>query len=69
MDNAPTEVFLAAQSEMVKERAYHHPVVLFTKDHMDADKHVPVAILPPVRFIGDPTRQGITGSIKVSWYP
>ena len=36
---------------------------------MDADKPVPVVILPPVRFIGGPTRQGRTGSIHVSSDP
>ena len=44
-------------------------MVLFTKDNMGADKPVPVVILPPVRFIGGPTRQGRTGSIHVYWDP
>ena len=42
---------------MVKEGADHHPVVIFTKDNMDVDKPVPVVNLPPVRFIGGPSKQ------------
>ena len=34
---------------------------------MDADKPVLVVNLPPVRFIGDPTKQGITGNIQGAW--
>ena len=44
-------------------------MVLFTEDNMDADKPIPVVIIPPERFIGIPTRQGITGSIQGSWDP
>ena len=33
------------------------------------DKPVPVANIRPVRFIGSPTSQGITGSIHVYWDP
>ena len=36
---------------------------------MCADKPVPVVILPPVRFICGPTRQGRIGSIQGSWDP
>ena len=52
-----------------KKRANHQPVVLFKKENMDTDEPVPVAILPPMRFIGGHTRQGRTGSIQVSWDP
>ena len=52
---------------MVKERADHQPVVLFTKENLDADKAFPVVYLPPVRFIGGPTNQGITGNIQGAW--
>ena len=55
VDNSSTEVSLAANSAMVKERADHQPVVLFTNENMGADKTVPVVIIPPVRFIGGPT--------------
>ena len=48
---------------MLKEVADHQSVVLFTKDNIDSDKPVLVVNLPPVRFIGDPIRQGRTGSI------
>ena len=44
-------------------------MVLFTKENMGAYKPVPVVILPPVRFIGGPTRHGITGIIQLSWDP
>ena len=44
-------------------------MVLFKKDNMDADKPVTVAIIPPVRFTGSPTRLGIIRSIQVSWDP
>ena len=54
---------------MVKERANHLPAVLFTKYNMGADKPVLVIILPPVRFIGAPTRQGIIVSIQGDCYP
>ena len=54
--NAPTEVSLEEHSVMLKERAYHLPVVLFTKYNMDADKPVPVVNLPTVWFIGGLTR-------------
>ena len=69
MDNESTEISLAAQSAMVKKIADHQPVVLFTKYNMGADKPVLVIILPPVRFIGAPTRQVITGSKQGSWDP
>ena len=36
---------------------------------MDADKPVPVVDLPPVKFIGITTNQGITGNIQGDWYP
>ena len=36
---------------------------------MGADKTAPVVILPPVRFIGGPTRQGIKLSMQGSWDP
>ena len=49
---------------MVKERAYHHPVVLFTKDNAGADKPFTVVNLQHVRFIGGPSKQGITGNIQ-----
>ena len=60
---------MASHSEMVKERADHQPVVIFTKENMDADKPVSVAILPPLRFIGAPQRQVRTVIIKGSWNP
>ena len=67
VDNALTEVSLAENSAMVKERAEHQPVVLSTKYHLYADKPVPVVIIPRERFIGGPTRQGRTGSIQGYW--
>ena len=54
---------------MVKEGAYHHPVVLFTKYNMGAYKTVPVVNIPPVRFIGGPTKQVRSGNIQVSYDP
>ena len=56
MENASTEVILAAHSEIVKERVNHQPVLLFTKENMDADKPVLVVNIPPMGFIGGPTR-------------
>ena len=44
-------------------------MVLFKKDHIDSDIPGPVVILPPVRFIGAPRRQGRTGIIQGSWDP
>ena len=44
-------------------------MVLFTKENMVSDKPVPLVILPPVRFIGGPTRQVRTGRIQGSWDP
>ena len=38
MDNASTEVSLTSHSVTVKEREEHLPVILFTKDKIDADK-------------------------------
>ena len=52
---------------MVKERADHLPVVLFTKESMDADKPVPVAKFPPVRFIDVPIKQVRTGNVQGDW--
>ena len=69
MDNAPTEVSLASHPEMVKIRADHLIVFLFTIDNMDANKPVPVVKLPPVRFIGGTISQGITSIIQGSWDP
>ena len=64
MDNVSTEVSLVSHSVMVYEGADHQPVVIFTKYNMDADKPVPVVNIPPVMFIGAPTRQGRTLIIK-----
>ena len=36
---------------------------------MDADKPVQVVNIPPVRFIGGPSKQGIKGDIQGYWYP
>ena len=36
---------------------------------MDEDKTFPVLNLPPVRFIGGPSKQARTGNIQVAWYP
>ena len=54
---------------MLKEVAEHHPVVLFTKENTDTNKLVPVINLPPVMFIGGPSKQVITGSIHGAWDP
>ena len=43
-------------------------MVLFTKDNMDADKHIPVVNIPPVRFLGGPSKQVRTGNIQGAWY-
>ena len=39
---------------------------MFTRYSMDADESVSVANLPPVRFIGVTTSQGIKGKIQGS---
>ena len=44
-------------------------MLLFTKYSMDADKPVPVVNIPPVKFIGITTNQGITVNIQESCYP
>ena len=44
-------------------------MVLFTKYNTDAYKPVPVVNLPPVRFIGVPSKHGITGNTREAWYP
>ena len=56
MGNASTEISFTSHSEMVKEGAERLPVVLFTEESIDADKTVPVVNLPPMRFIGGPTK-------------
>ena len=66
MENSLAKVSL---SSMVKKRAYHQLVVIFTKENMDEDKPFPVINIPPVRFIGGSTRQVRTGSIQRSWDP
>ena len=69
MENESIEVSLVEQSVMVQEREYHLPVVLFTKDNINANKPIPVVNLPHVMFIGGPKIQGRTGIIQVSWDP
>ena len=69
MDNASEEVSLEAHSVMLSKGANHQPVVLLMKENINADKHVPVVNLPPVRFIGGHTSQGRTGSIYGCWDP
>ena len=44
-------------------------MVLFTKENMDADKPIPVVILPLLKFIGGTTMHGRTGIIKGSREP
>ena len=36
---------------------------------MDTDKPVPVVDLPPMKYIGITTNQGITVNIQGAWYP
>ena len=60
MENTSTELSLAENSAMVKEKLDQQPVVIFTKDNMDAYKPVRVVFIPPEMFIGGPTRQGRT---------
>ena len=43
------------------------PVILFTKESMDADKPFPVVNLPPVRFIVGLTKQGRKDNIQGEW--
>ena len=54
---------------MLKEVAEHHPVVLFTKENMDVDKHFSVVNIPTVRFIYGSSDQGITDNIQREWDP
>ena len=42
-------------------------MVLFTKYSMDSDKPFPEVNLPPVRFIGGPTKQVTTVNIHEAW--
>ena len=44
-------------------------MAIFKIYNIDVDKPVPVVNLPPVRFIGGPTKQGITGNIRGDLYP
>ena len=69
MENASTEVSLESHLSMVKEVVDHLSLVIFTKENMGAYKPVPVVNLPPVRFIGGPSRQGISGNIQGDWDP
>ena len=52
---------------MIKEGADHLSVVIFTKYNMESDKPVPVLNLPPVRFLGVPSKQVRTGNIQGVW--
>ena len=45
------------------------PVVLFTKDLMDAGKPIPVVNIIPMKFVGVPTNQGIKGNMQISLDP
>ena len=65
VENTSTEVSLAAHSEMVKKGYEQQPVVLFSKENMEAYKPVPVVNLPPVSFIGGHSNQVITGNMQV----
>ena len=49
-------MFYGENTELVKEGADHFPVVLLTKESMDAHKNVIVVNLPHVRFIGGLTK-------------
>ena len=44
-------------------------MVLFTKENMDADKPIPVVNIPPVSFIGGPSKKGITCNMQGVWDP
>ena len=59
-----TEVSLAAHSVLVKEGAYHMPVVLSTKDILDVEKPILVVNITPLNFSGGTTKQGRTGNIQ-----
>ena len=52
---------------MVKERAYHQPVVIFTIENMDVDKSITVVNLPHVRVIGGHSNQRRIGNIQGLW--
>ena len=50
---------------MIKKGYEQQPVVLFSKENMEAYKPVPVVNLPPVSFIGGHSNQVITGNMQV----
>ena len=54
LNNSSIKLSLTAHSLLVKEGAYHPPVVLFTKESMDTYQPVPVLDLLPVIFLGGP---------------
>ena len=60
---------LLSPKSLVKEVADHLPVVIPTRDNMDAYNPVPVVSLPSVICIGGPTNQVIIGNIQGTWDP
>ena len=68
MENSSIEKFLSAHPEMAKKVTYHQTVVLFTKYVLDIYKPSLLVNLPPLKFVGGPTKKVITGNIPGGWY-
>ena len=52
---------------MAKEGKYHLSVVLFTKYILDAYRPILVGNIPPLKFVGGPTKQVRSVNIQGSW--
>ena len=60
MENASTEIFLSAHPEFPTRVTDQQTVVLFTKENSDSGKPILVGNIPPFKFTGGTTKQGIT---------
>ena len=60
---------LEAHQELVKNDTDQLPVVIFTREIMDAEIFNPVGIILPLSFVDGPTRKGIPRNIQGDWDP
>ena len=47
----------------------HQTVLIFIKESLDSDKPILVVILPPLKFAGGTSNQGIKGNMHGALYP
>ena len=67
MENASTERSFLSHPELETRMTDNQTVVLFIKESLDADKHILVGNITPLKFAGGPTKHQRRGKNQVYW--